>query len=152
MPGLTHVDDNAGEIVTGFGSWLAKEARITMKANLRSLKHGGSVDGVMQERKRARAEERVAGEEARARALGRVTLRKTRQIDPPTWAKYKSSTSEGRPQTDYYEGLYGETNKQKKVHIAIRDDGKLLYVRDLDGTVLFDHSKGDREPSDWDFS
>lgn len=72
----------------GFGSWLAKEARITMKANMRSLRHGGSVDAVMKERKKARAEER-------ADRFGTGEVYGDRNWSEPVHA----TTLEGRPMT-----------------------------------------------------
>ena len=60
------------------------------------------------------------------------------------YEKYGSSTDRdtGRHQTDYYSGTVGETNQRRKVHVAIDEYGNVVYVRDEDGTVLYDEKNG----------
>lgn len=82
--------------------------------------------------------------------LGQIALIKAEKLrERPTWFKYSSSESHGRPQTDFYMGYVGEKDDRKKVHIAVDDRGRLLYVRDIDGTPLFNRSKGDIPPPGW---
>jgi hypothetical protein len=63
-----------------------------------------------------------------------------------TWSKYKSSfdRNTGTNQTDYFEGYVGERGQKKKVHIAIDEHHNVAYVRDIDGTVLYDRKKRHR--------
>lgn len=84
--------------------------------------------------------------------LGHAMLRMTNSQPIRRWSKYSSSTdsASGRPQTDYYEGYVGETNRRFKVHIAVDENGSLLFVRDIDGTVIFDRSRGDTPPHGWE--
>lgn len=84
--------------------------------------------------------------------LGRVAIQATGRLDePPRWAKYQSSVHRGTnvAQTNYFEGYIGETDPRRKVHIAVDEYGRLLYVRDIDGTELFDRSRGDTPPPGW---
>src|SRR3954471_5891234 len=56
------------------------------------------------------------------------------------WEKTTSSTNRdsGIAQTNFFAGTVGETNSKKKVHVAIDEYGTVIYVRDEDGTVLYD--------------
>lgn len=89
---------------------------------------------------------------ARQLRLGRATLRLANGQTIRQWSKYSSSTDSesGLAQTDYYEGYVGESNQRMKVHIAVDENGRLVHVRDIDGTVLFDRKRGDRPPAGWD--
>lgn len=60
------------------------------------------------------------------------------------WEKHDSSTDDdsGLAQTDFYSGTVGETNQKKKVHVAINELGDVVFVRDEDGTVLYDRKNG----------
>lgn len=60
------------------------------------------------------------------------------------WEKYGSSTDRdtGLAQTNFYSGSIGEANQQKKVHVAIDEYGDVIFVRDMDGTVLYDKKNG----------
>ncbi len=85
--------------------------------------------------------------------LGQVAVQTAGRLnEPPRWAKYTSSENyeSCTPQTNYFEGFVGEKDPRRKVHIAVDENGRLLYVRDLDGTVLFDRSQGDTPPPGWD--
>lgn len=71
------------------------------------------------------------------------------------WEKYDSQYDydTGTNQTDFYSGTVGETNQKKKVHVAINEYGEVVYVRDEDGTVLYDKKNGKgRLPSDLNWS
>lgn len=59
------------------------------------------------------------------------------------WEKTKSSQDRdtGLNQTDLYSGTVGQANQKKKVHVAIDELGNVVYVRDEDGTVLYDKKK-----------
>ncbi len=84
--------------------------------------------------------------------LGRVAVQATAKLStPPRWAKYTPSVNRdtNTAQTNYFEGYVGETDQNRKVHIAVDEHGQLLYVRDIDGTELFDRSKGDVPPPGW---
>lgn len=99
----------------------------------------------------ARRNARLAGELITRLRLGQIAVRDTQQIKPPTWSKYKSTTSRsGIPQTNYFEGYIGERDQTRKVHVVIDENGKLQYIRDIDGTVLFDRSRGHVPPPGWD--
>lgn len=89
---------------------------------------------------------------ARQLRLGRATLRLANGQTIQRWSKYSNSTdgASGLPQTDYFEGYVGESDQRLKVHIAIDENGRLLFVRDIDGTVLFNRSRGDVPPRGWD--
>jgi len=72
------------------------------------------------------------------------SVRKPRGERRRSWSKYDSSTDHdtGLAQTNYYEGYVGETIQQRKVHIAINENGEVIYVRDMDGTTLYDRKHG----------
>lgn len=116
-------------------------------ANLRdAFAAGGDREGF-----NARRDARLAGELVTKLQLGQIAVRNAQQIEPPTWSKYKSTTSRsGTPQTNYFEGYIGERDQTRKVHIVIDENGKLQYIRDIDGTVLFDRSRGHTPPPGWD--
>ena len=67
-----------------------------------------------------------------------------------TWEKYKASINwdSGTAQTNLFVGTIGETDQKKKVHIAIDEHGDVVFVRDMDGEVLYDRkqSKGSLPP------
>lgn len=56
------------------------------------------------------------------------------------WEKTTASVNRdsGIAQTNFFSGTVGETNQKKKVHVAIDEYGQVIYVRDEDGTVLYD--------------
>lgn len=84
--------------------------------------------------------------------LGQVAVQTAGRLDePPSWSKYTASVNydTSTAQTNYFEGYVGETDPRRKVHIAVDEHGRLLYVRDMDGTVLFDRSQGDTPPPGW---
>lgn len=82
--------------------------------------------------------------------LGQIALTAVEKAtERPTWLKYSQSTSKGRPQTDLYIGYVGEKDQSLKVHIAVDDDGRLLFVRDFGNNVIFDRSKGHKPPPGW---
>lgn len=82
--------------------------------------------------------------------LDQIAVTATERIEPPRWSKYTSSTNcRGIAQTNYFEGYVGETNPRLKVHIVVDENGKLQYVRDIDGTELFVRSRGDTVPPGW---
>jgi hypothetical protein len=60
------------------------------------------------------------------------------------WSKVKMSydRDSGDFQTDNYIGFVGEGNQKRKVHVAVSSDGDVVYVRDIDGTILYDRKKG----------
>ena len=71
--------------------------------------------------------------------------------DPPgkkragrVWEKYSSSSDRdtGLMQTDFFSGTVGSTDQKRKVHIAINEYGDVIYVRDMDGAVLYDKKNG----------
>lgn len=71
------------------------------------------------------------------------------------WEKYKSSLDRdtGLAQTDFFAGTVGERDQKKKVHIAVDENGDVIFVRDIDGEVLYDRKHGiGHLPSDlsWD--
>lgn len=61
-----------------------------------------------------------------------------------SWEKTKSSVDRdtGLNQTDFYSGTVGQSNQKKKVHVAIDELGDVVFVRDEDGTVLYDKKNG----------
>jgi hypothetical protein len=72
-----------------------------------------------------------------------------------TWEKYRTSADHdtGLSQTDFFAGTIGERDQKKKVHIAIDESGDVIFVRDIDGEVLYDrkHGKGFLPPDlNWD--
>jgi hypothetical protein len=84
--------------------------------------------------------------------VGQVAICATGKLaESPRWSKYTASEHHdtGAAQTNYFEGYIGETDQGRKVHIAVDDHGHLLFVRDIDGTVLFDRSRGDTPPPGW---
>jgi hypothetical protein len=71
------------------------------------------------------------------------------------YEKYKASYDRdtGLNQTNFFAGTVGERDQRKKVHVAINELGDVVYVRDEDGTVLYDrkHNIG-HLPSDLNWS
>lgn len=61
-----------------------------------------------------------------------------------SWEKTRSSydSDTGLNQTDFYSGTVGSRDQKKKVHVAINELGDVVYVRDEDGTVLYDRKRG----------
>ena len=80
--------------------------------------------------------------------LGQVAISGARAIERPRWAKYDAGRADA-PQTNYFEGYIGERDQRRKVHIVVDVNGTLQYVRDIDGTVLFDRRRGDTPPPGW---
>lgn len=60
------------------------------------------------------------------------------------WEKTKSSFDgdTGLYQTDFFSGTVGGTDQKKKVHVAINEMGEVVFVRDKDGTILYDKKRG----------
>lgn len=99
----------------------------------------------------ARRDARLAGELVTKLQLGQIAVRNTQPIEPPRWSKYDGkSRGDSEGQTNYYEGFVGERNQTLKIHIVVDKHGKLQYIRDIDGTVLFDRSRGHTPPPGWD--
>lgn len=61
-----------------------------------------------------------------------------------TWSKYAPSFDRdtGTNQTNYFEGYVGARRQKRKVHIAIDEHHNVVFVRDIDGTVLYDRKNG----------
>lgn len=57
-----------------------------------------------------------------------------------SWEKYSASYDNDTQtsQTNFFSGTVGEKNQKRKVHVAIDEWGNVVYVRDLDGTILYD--------------
>lgn len=57
-----------------------------------------------------------------------------------TYEKYSASYDRdtGTMQTNFFHGTVGEQNQKKKVHVAIDEYGNVIFVRDIDGKVLYD--------------
>lgn len=72
-----------------------------------------------------------------------------------TWTKYGAS-NDGRtkkPQTNFFMGYVGERDQRRKVHIVINHRGDIVFVRDIDGTILYDRRAGiGHLPPDLDWS
>jgi hypothetical protein len=95
----------------------------------------------------ARRDARLGQELIARLRLGQVAINGAQQIAPPHWTKYTSGTGrDGTPQTNYFEGVIGERDQRRKVHVVVDANGVLRYIRDIDGTVLFDRSRGDTPP------
>ena len=72
-----------------------------------------------------------------------------------TWSKYQGSTNRdtGVNQTNFFLGYVGEGDQRRKVHIAIDEHHNVVYVRDIDGTLLYDKKNGfGTLPADLDWS
>jgi hypothetical protein len=98
-----------------------------------------------------------ASESRRAiRRLDRQRDARVRGYDSgSTWSKYGASTNRdtGTHQTNYFEGTVGERDQRKKVHIAIDENHNVIYVREIDGTVLYDRANNVGSlPPDLDWS
>lgn len=79
----------------------------------------------------------------------------TQSSSSSAWEKHSSSFDRdtGRMQTDFYMGTVGGTLDKRKVHVAIDEFGDVVYVRDIDGTVLYDKKTGiGHLPHDLDWS
>lgn len=71
------------------------------------------------------------------------------------WEKTKSSQDHdtGLNQTDFYSGTVGQSDQKNKVHVAIDELGNVVYVRDKDGTALYDKKNHvGHHPYDLDWS
>lgn len=57
-----------------------------------------------------------------------------------TWEKTTQSYDRdtGSVQSNFFSGTIGERNQKKKVHVAIDELGNITFVRDEDGTILYD--------------
>jgi|SRR5450759_2214488 len=88
--------------------------------------------------------ENFADYEERAQREDSSTSFYERMPEPESWEKYKSSIDQdtGLAQTDFFAGTVGERDQKKKVHIAIDEHGDVIFVRDMDGTVLYDRKHG----------
>lgn len=60
--------------------------------------------------------------------------------EPVYWHKVKMAydRDSGTYQTDNYIGIVGEKGQKSKAHIAINPEGEAVFVRDIDGEVLYD--------------
>lgn len=120
-------------------------------ALIANLRHMGDANAARQEFNSIRRERKYE-EYATFLPLGRAVLRLANGQTIVRWSKEGRSHhyATGREQLDYYEGYVGEKNQRMKVHIAVdAEDGRLLFVRDIDGRILFDRSKGDTPPPGW---
>ncbi|GAA1344308.1 hypothetical protein [Arthrobacter roseus] len=71
------------------------------------------------------------------------------------WSKQKMSYDRDTDtvQTDNFIGYAGEKGQKRKVHIAVTDEGDVVFVRDFDGTILYDKKHGvGRLPDNLDWS
>ncbi len=61
-----------------------------------------------------------------------------------TYEKYSASydSDTGTMQTNFFSDTVGERDQKKKVHVAIDEYGNVVYVRDIDGKVLYDKKHG----------
>lgn len=141
----------------GFWSELAQSVGRGVRGGASAyFRSGGKASAGLSEIMSRNAQQRLVMREkqqmARNLRLGHATLRLANGQTIQRWSKYRSSTdgATGLPQTDYYEGYVGERNKRLKVHIAVDANGRLLYVRDIDGTELFDRGRGDTPPPGWE--
>ncbi|HKX23993.1 MAG TPA: hypothetical protein VJM46_02050 [Candidatus Saccharimonadales bacterium] len=79
---------------------------------------------------------------------GTPTYEETLERIPPkgrqSWTKYTASIDYDaqQPQTNFFMGYVGERDQRRKVHVVIDVAGDIVYVRDLDGTVLYDSKRG----------
>ncbi|MFC8829019.1 hypothetical protein ACFT9I_27140 [Streptomyces sp. NPDC057137] len=113
-----------------------------------SMKHGASTSYRHNRAAILAAKAEREERERRARQVGRLALT---QMQPPRWWKVTLSENRlGEVQSNYFEGVVGEKDDKKKIHIATDTaTGKLLYARDVDGTVLYSRLSGDPEPEWW---
>jgi len=60
------------------------------------------------------------------------------------WHKEKMSLDRdtGTFQTDNYISIIGDTNQKSKAHIAIDEDGNIVFVRDIGGEILYSRKNG----------
>jgi hypothetical protein len=61
-----------------------------------------------------------------------------------TWSKQKMTLDHdtGLTQTDNYFGYVGEKGQKKKAHVAINENGDVVFVRIVGGEILYDSKKG----------
>jgi hypothetical protein len=75
--------------------------------------------------------------------------------EPQYWHKFKMAyqRDSGTFKTDNYIGIVGNKNQATKAHVAVNADGVIVFVRDIDGTVLYDQTMGEGYlPDDLDWS
>lgn len=115
----------------GFGDWLRYQISLSVRSNLRSLKHGGTVDGVLEERAKIKAEDRARAEEAR-RAWAR-------EYPPPSRPDGYYSRSRRNGVVDVYIAPNGNiTSERPHVHIVHSDPEQRIIITPTlsDGTHL----------------
>lgn len=83
------------------------------------------------------------------------TLERISPKGQQSWTKYTASIDHDtqQPQTNFFMGYVGEKNQRRKVHVVVDVAGDIVYVRDLDGTVLYDRKRGTGHlPPNFDWS